>query len=100
MIPAQRLFQIQHGEAGEDNERNHFLNGLEMSRRINRAAPAIGRHREPVFEERDAPTDNDEQRKRALLYFRCPYQAKVMKTFEQNSMRIGKTDDGVVNGMG
>jgi hypothetical protein len=33
------------------------------------------------------------------LNFRCPYQAKVMKTFEQNSIRIGKTDDGIVMGM-
>jgi hypothetical protein len=34
-----------------------------------------------------------------LLNFKCPYQAKVMKTFEQNSIRIGNTDGGIVKGM-
>src|SRR6185312_14996890 len=33
------------------------------------------------------------------LNFRCPYQAKVMKTFEQNSIRIVRSHDGIVNGM-
>ena len=56
VIPAQRLFQVQHGEAGENDKCNYFLNGFELGRRIDRAAPAIGWHREPVFEERYSPS--------------------------------------------
>jgi hypothetical protein len=33
------------------------------------------------------------------LYFRCPYQAKVIKTFEQTSIAMGRSAGGIVNDM-
>ena len=60
VIPAQRLLQIQHREAGEHHQRDHLLHGLELRRRIDRAAPAVGRHRQPVFEEGDPPARQDD----------------------------------------
>jgi hypothetical protein len=31
------------------------------------------------------------------LYFRCPYQANVIKTFEQASITMGKSPGGMVS---
>jgi hypothetical protein len=33
------------------------------------------------------------------LYFRCPYQANVIKTFEQTSITMGKSAGGIVSDM-
>ena len=67
VIPAQRLLQVQHRESGEHDQRDHLLHGLELRRRIDLAAPAVGRHRQPVFEERDAPAHQHHERQPAPL---------------------------------
>ena len=41
VIPAQRLLQVQHREAGEHDQRDHLLHGLELRSRVDRNAPAI-----------------------------------------------------------
>lgn len=50
LIPAERLLEIDSRKSREDDQRNDFLIGLELRRRLHRAAPAIRRHRQPVFE--------------------------------------------------
>ena len=59
VVPGDRLLEIEDREAGEHDQRDHLLHGLQLRRRIDLAAPAVGRHREPVFEERDAPARLD-----------------------------------------
>jgi hypothetical protein len=67
IVPAQRLLQVQHRESGEHDQRDHLLHGLELRGRIDRAAPAVGRHRQPVFEKRNPPAHHDDERQRDLL---------------------------------
>jgi len=59
VIPTQRLFQVEHGERGEDGESNYFLDGLELGGRKLVRADAVGRDLEAVFEEGDQPADQD-----------------------------------------
>src|SRR5438132_4768410 len=41
VIPGDRLLQIENREAGENEERDHLLDGLELCGRIGRAAPTV-----------------------------------------------------------
>src|SRR5262245_58679907 len=54
-------------EANEDQERNHLLHGLELRRRVDRAAPAISRHRHAILDEGDRPARHDHPHERDLL---------------------------------
>ena len=76
VIPAQRLLQVQHRESGEHHQRDHLLHGLELCGRIDRAAPAVGRHRQPVFEKGDPPARHDDERQRAFLEFEMAVPGK------------------------
>jgi hypothetical protein len=93
VIPAERLLQIQDRKAGEHHQCDDFLRGLELRRAVDGTAPAIGRHRQPIFEERNAQLTMIASGSQTSLNFRWPYQAKVMKTLEANSIRTGKTED-------
>ena len=50
-------FEVEHREAREDHQGDHLLHGLELGRRIDLGADAVGGHGKPVFEEGDAPAD-------------------------------------------
>src|SRR3954470_13390484 len=67
MIPADRLLEIEQRKSGEDQQRDHLLHGLELRRRIDRIAVAVGWHREAVFDERDCPAHEDDAPERHLL---------------------------------
>ena len=61
----QRLaLEEQGGEDGEDDERHHFLNDLELHQREGAAiageADAVGRNLARILEERDAPREEDD----------------------------------------
>ena len=67
MVPPDFFAEIQNGEGAKDGERDDLLDDFELGGGINRVAPAIGRHLEQVFEERDAPAhQNNEQQRLAL----------------------------------
>ena len=85
VVPAQRLAQPPHREDDEDRQGDDLLDGLELRGVEIAVAEAVGRHHEDVLEERDPPADQDRQRQRHHLELRCPYQAKVMKTFDRMS---------------
>src|SRR5215831_18359571 len=51
VVPPQGLAQIGDREDGEDDQRDDFLHRLELGRRINLMADAVGRHRQTVFQE-------------------------------------------------
>src|ERR1700677_2798569 len=55
MVPADFFAEIQEGKDGENGERDDFLNHLELERRIDGVAPAVGGDLKTVFEKRDAP---------------------------------------------
>jgi len=69
VIPAQMLAEVEEGEDGEDDERNDLLNHLELDGRKAVGADAVGRHLEAVFEESDAPADQDDLPQRFLAEF-------------------------------
>src|SRR5712671_6197634 len=41
VVPGHGLLEIKEREAGEDQQRDHLLDGLELRRGIDRAAPAV-----------------------------------------------------------
>src|SRR3569832_564655 len=60
MIPADGLAQIEDGKSGEDDQRDHLLDRLELRRGIDRVAVVIGRDSKAVLDERNAPARQDE----------------------------------------
>src|SRR6266446_1873866 len=59
IIPCEWLAEIKHRERGKYRKRNDLLHDLELRRRIDGAAPAIGGHGKAVFEEGNQPTGED-----------------------------------------
>jgi len=59
VVPAQVLAEIEGDEDAEDDERNHFLNDLELHGGEAVCADAIGRDLEAVFKQGNGPTDED-----------------------------------------
>ena len=72
MVPLQRLAQIPDREAGEHHQGQDFLDGLQLHHRIHLAAHAVGRHHQQVFEEGDAPADQDGQEQGRVFVFQVP----------------------------
>ncbi len=91
MVPGEGFLEIEHREQAEDHQRDDFLNGLQLRRRIDLVPDAVGRNREAIFDQSDAPADENDGDECVLVNFRCPYQANVMKTFEPMRSRIGRT---------
>src|SRR5215210_4938643 len=89
MMPADRLLQVQHRKAGEDQERDDLLHGLQLRRRIGLRADAVRRHRKPVLEKAMPQLTRTAPQSGVALNLRCPYQAKVMNTFDATSRGIG-----------
>jgi PLP dependent protein len=69
VVPAQMFAEVEEGEDGEDDERNDLLDDLELDGREAVGADAVGRHLEAVFEEGDAPADQDDLPQRFLAEF-------------------------------
>src|SRR3954469_2152182 len=67
MIPADRLLEIEQRKSGENQQCDHLLHGLELRRRINRVAIAVGGHSEAVLDERDRPARQDDAPQRHLF---------------------------------
>ena len=66
VVPAQVLAEIEGDEDAEDDERNHFLNDLELHGGEAVCAKAIGRDLEAVLKEGNRPTDEDDFPKRLM----------------------------------
>src|SRR3546814_13227799 len=61
MAPVQRLAQHRHHEPAEDDQRDGLLRDLELARAPPMGeADAVGGHGEAIFDEGDAPTDQDD----------------------------------------
>src|SRR5258708_1325963 len=94
MKPRDSISGARRGTArkhGEDDERDHLLYCLELSRRIDAVADVIGLHGEAIFQEGDSPANRDKQPERRRGYLSCPYQANVMNTLETQSSTIAVT---------
>ena len=72
VVPLQRLAQIPDRETGEHHQGQDFLDGLQLHHRIHLAAHAVGRHHQQVFEEGDAPADQDGQEQGRVFVFQVP----------------------------
>jgi len=59
MIPLQRFAQISHREDRKDQKGDDLLHGLELRRRIDLMADAVGGHGKAIFQKGNAPTDGD-----------------------------------------
>jgi hypothetical protein len=69
VIPPDFLAEVQDRKDAKDRQRDDFLDDLQLRGGINRVAPAIGWHLQQVFEERDAPTGQDDQQQRLAFEF-------------------------------
>src|SRR5476649_19710 len=72
MVEGDLLAEIEHGEGREHGERDHLLHGLELGRRVNGMAPTIGRHRQAILEEGNAPARQDHQPQRPVGELEMP----------------------------
>src|SRR5262249_54510547 len=66
MVERDALAEIEHREGGEHGEGDHLLHGLELGRRIDGVAPAVGRNGETILDEGDAPARHDHQPQRPV----------------------------------
>ena len=69
VIPADLLFKINHRKAAKYEQGDDFLDDFQLRRRINIAAPTIGRHLQDVFKKRNAPTREDDEQDGLFLIF-------------------------------
>jgi hypothetical protein len=88
VIPFQVFPQVQDGETAEDDEGDALLNGLQLSRREFITADPAGGNLETILEKAISQLTRTAVHKGESLYFRCPYQAKVMKMFEMSRRPI------------
>ena len=66
VIPAQLLMEVEGHKYAEDQQRDHFLDHFQLHHREAVRAEAVGRNLKAVFEEGNAPTDEDDLPKRLL----------------------------------
>ena len=98
MIPSNPLAKIEDRKSGEDRERDDFLDDLELRRRIKRVAPAIRRHHQDVFKERNAPACEDDRHERFAFEFQMPIPRERHEDIRAEQQRDGKPtglDEGV-----
>jgi hypothetical protein len=69
VIPADGLLQVEHREHGKDQQRDYFLDGLELRGAELVGADAVGRDLEAIFEEGDHPADDNYLEQRHLAVF-------------------------------
>ncbi len=72
VVPAQLLTQEECREGDEHTKRDDFLHGLELGRRVGGAADAVGRHSQAIFNEGDAPGDDDRDQQRRRFELQVP----------------------------
>ena len=98
---AQRLLEIDRGEAGEHDERNHFLDRLELRGRIDGAADAVGRHGEAIFNEGDSPAHQHHRHERNRLELEMAISSnghKQIRADEENDGSELGTESGRTGG--
>jgi hypothetical protein len=59
VVPSHPFFKIENGKDTKNNERDNFLNRLELSGRIFTIADAVGRYLKTIFDERNHPADQN-----------------------------------------
>src|SRR5690606_11990067 len=62
VVPADGLLEVDHGEAGKHEQRDHLLDGLELGGGIRAVADAVGGDGETVLDQGDAPAHGDDRR--------------------------------------
>ena len=95
MIPTNFLVKIEKREHAKNRERDDFLDDLKLQRRIDRTAPAVGRHLEAVFKQRDAPAHEDDDEQRLVLEL----QMAIPRERHEN-VRASQQHDGQPAGLG
>lgn len=93
MVPAEFLAEINPRKHGEDRERDDLLDDLELERRIDGVAPAIGGNLQQVLKKAIPQLARMTTSNGRFLNFKWPYQAMVMKMFEQVSRTTGSQWD-------
>lgn len=82
MIPLQCLsLKLDIGNEAKDNQRNNFLNNLQLHERKGAAiafeANSIGRHLTAIFEESDSPREGNHANERPVAACTCLLQFEV-----------------------
>jgi hypothetical protein len=85
VVPPERLVEQKVGDNSKNSERDAFLDDLQLREGKLLRADAIGWDLKDVLEERHPQLAKMANRSGSLLYFRWPYHAMVIKTFEMMS---------------
>ena len=89
VVPSGHGLEIQHGKDGEDGEGDDFLDDFQLVGGEGVAAPAVGRDLQNVFEEGDAPTDEDDDQDGLILEFEM-----AVPSHGHEDVGAGQQDDG------
>ena len=72
IVPLQLLLEVEDGEAGEDDQGDDLLDGLELGGREMAVPEAVGRDLEAVFQKGDRPGDQDDLPEGRVLELEMP----------------------------
>ncbi len=72
MVEGEAFLEIEHREAGEDEQRHHLLDRLQLRRGIDGRPEPVGRHGEAILKEGDAPTGDDDEPQRLARELQVP----------------------------
>jgi len=88
VVPLDGSVQVQDRKDREHCQRNHFLNRLQLHGAEFVRPNTIGRDLKAIFKNAMPQLIRMTLKSGACRYFRCPYQAKVMKILEMVSRTI------------
>jgi len=89
MMPVELFVQIRNRKGAEDGDGDDLLHDFEFRGGIDRVAPAVGRHLQEVFKERDAPARDDDEQQRLALEFQMAIPREC-----HEYVRAGQQHDG------
>ena len=93
MIPSDFFAEINHGETAEHCQRDDFLDDLELRGGIDRVPQRLAGTISTYSKNAMPQLTRMATQSGAALCFKWPYQANVMKTFEQVSNTMGSQRD-------
>src|ERR1017187_5841055 len=98
IIPRKFLLQKRGREYDEDDDLDNLLNNLKLVCREVAIPEAIRRHRQAVFEQRDAPRDQDRLPERpAVTVFQVPVPGEGHEDIRQSQQKDGAHKVGFRN---
>jgi len=89
VVPAHVAAEVESGENSKNRKRDNLLDHLELDRREAAVSKAVGRDLEAIFEEGDAPAEEDDLPKRLLSKFQMTVPGDGHKNIGEDEKHDG-----------